>query len=58
MVERALSMREAPGSIPGISIIYFVCFSVSRIDIERSPCSVLTQESFMAQLLVGDVAQW
>ena len=23
VVERALSMREAPGSIPGISIIYF-----------------------------------
>ena len=33
MVERSLSMREAPGSIPGLSILFFPCL--------QSLCSTL-----------------
>ena len=48
MVERALSMREAPGSIPGISMIYFChLLNLDILNIEHGRF-----------LLVGDVAQW
>lgn len=46
MVERSLSMREVPGSIPGASILFFLhhlCFNICQT---QENCSHSRQEHF------------
>ena len=51
MVERALSMREAPGSIPGTSKEIFYKYTFVLVHSEISM-------QFISRQYIGDIAQW
>ena len=51
MVERSLSMREVPGSMPGFSIgerrLFYLLFAVCVLDSILRPCKAIIRDLVM-----------